>query len=91
MRVVEDRDREKGGRDMVGKNAGKHKKLPGYKLAKERHDILGWLPYLLSPAALASSAAVHHFRLPGFFYPYIVCAAYVLYGMAVSDYFALGR
>ena len=72
-------------------NADKHKQLPGYKLAKLRHNILGWLPYLLSPAALGASAAVHHLRLPGFFYAYIVCAAYVLYGMAVSDYFKLGR
>ena len=63
----------------------------GYKLMKHQYNILSWVPYALSFAALVSSTLVHHFKLPGYFYTYNVCAAYTLYGMAWSDYFRLGR
>lgn len=73
------------------KGEDKHKQLPGYKLSKLQYHILGWLPYFLALAALGSCTIVHRFKLPGFFYGYIVTAAYALYGMALSDYFKLGR
>jgi len=69
----------------------KHKALPGYKLAKQQHDILGWLPYVLSIYALAATSIAHHFSLPGYFYAYLVYTAYALYVMAWSKYFSLGR
>lgn len=72
-------------------DADKHKQLPGYKLAKLQYESVSWIPYLASAAALASSTIVQKFCLPGYFYVYIACVPYLLYIMASSKYFMLGR
>ena len=65
--------------------------VPGYQLAKHRHNILPQLPYFLAGVVVLATLALRAFDLSPKWSTYFIAAAYALYAMVRNKKLGLGR